>query len=66
MIATKKKLDETDKRIIRGASDGLTAKEIGRNLNLSARTVEARIREMKKYYHCSSIAQLVGKLKKRA
>lgn len=62
MIITKKELDETDKKILRLASQGFTAKEIGYELNRTQRCIEAKIRRMKDYYECKSITHLVGKL----
>ena len=62
MITTKKELDETDKKILKMASEGMTAKEIGYNMNKTPRSIEAKIRRMKEYYGCKSITQLVGKL----
>ena len=62
MITTKKELDETDKKILKMASEGYTAKEIAYEINKSQRCVEARVRTMKDYYDCRSITQLVAKL----
>ena len=64
MIVTEKKLDETDKKIIAKAADGQTIKEIGRDMAISPHTVSIRIREMKKWFECKSLAQLVSKLSK--
>lgn len=63
MIITEKKLDETDKMILKGLLEGLTTKEIAPCIEMSVHTVSIRIREMKKYYGCKSIVQLVDKTK---
>ena len=65
MITTliQKEPDETDKKILKYLSDGVTVKQIAYELNLSSFTVSWRIREMKKYYNCKSIAHLVATLK---
>lgn len=62
MIVTEKQLDETDKKIIAKSAEGMTAKEIGRDLNITQRSVEARIREMKKWHKCSNMVELVNKI----
>lgn len=59
MIIVQKSLDETDKKIIKLASEGMTSKEIGYELNLKAKAVEYRIQVMKDYYQCKSVIQLV-------
>lgn len=64
MIITKKELDETDKKILRLAGEGMTAKEMGYELNISRKMVEKRIWVMRKYYECKSITQLIVKLQK--
>gem|GEM_PF-5218070 len=62
MIVTKKELDETDKKIIAKAGEGMTAKEIGYELNISQRSVEARVREMKRWFKCKNLPELVLRL----
>lgn len=62
MIVTQKQLDDTDKEIIRLLASGMTAMEIGIELDLSNRSVERRIVIMRKWYKCNSQAQLVGRL----
>lgn len=64
MIVTQKQLDDTDKEIIRLAGEGMTAKEIGYEINLSQRAVEARIRVMKDWYKCNSLVHLVQVISK--
>jgi DNA-binding NarL/FixJ family response regulator len=64
MIVTKKELDETDKKIIAKAGEGMTAKEIGYELNISQRSVEARVREMKRWFNCHSLVHLVQTISK--
>lgn len=64
MIATQKKLDDTDKKIISLCSQGKTAKEIGYELNLKPKSVSKRVDLMKKYYQCKSIAHLVDTVRK--
>jgi len=61
MITVKKELDETDKKILRGFSNGKTAKEISASIQISPHTISMRLREMKKYYVCKNIAQLILK-----
>jgi DNA-binding CsgD family transcriptional regulator len=61
MITTKKDLDSTDKKILKGFSEGMTAKEIAQGIGISPHTISVRVREMKKYYVCKNIAQLVLK-----
>jgi len=63
MIVTEKKLDEIDKDILAYCEKGLTYKEIAAKLSITMPAVRARIREMKKWYQCNSLAQLVAKLK---
>lgn len=63
MIVTEKQLDETDKKILHGVLNGKTVKEIGYNIGISPHTVAIRIREMKKWYKCDSLIQLVTKVK---
>lgn len=62
MIVTEKQLDEIDKKILKLSGEGLTAKEIGYEINITQRSVEARVREMKKWYSCKSITELVKKI----
>ena len=56
-------MDELDKSIIEKAAEGFTVKEIAYKLTKSPHTVSIRIREMKKWYDCKSLAQLIGKLR---
>lgn len=42
-------------------SEGKSAKEVGKVLNMSRRTVEKRIENMKEIYNCSNIVQLCVK-----
>lgn len=65
MISITKQLDDTDKKIIDKAAAGLTSKEIARDLRISPYSVSNRIREMKKYFNCQSIAQLIDTLNKK-
>lgn len=62
MITTKKELDEIDKKILKLAGEGMTAKEIGYEMNKTQRCIEAKIREMKHWYGCKSTTQLINKL----
>lgn len=62
MIVTEKRLDEIDKKILKLSGEGLTAKEIGYELNKSHRSVEHKIAAMKKWFKCKSITELVKKL----
>jgi len=62
MITTEKKLDDIDKKILKLAGDGLTAKEIAYEINEKQKAVERRIRIMKEYYQCKSTTHLVTKL----
>lgn len=64
MIATKKELDEKDKKIIELSGEGKTAKEIGYIMNLSAKSVAARKTKMFQYFKVSSITELVLKISK--
>lgn len=63
MIVTEKKLDEKDKQILMLAAEGMTAKEIGYELNTTQYAVQAKIRIMKSYYNCRSLTELVAKFK---
>lgn len=65
MIITemKKKLDDKDKAILRLAAKGMAVKQIAYELSEKVNTVIARIREMRKYYGCDNITQLVVKTK---
>ncbi len=63
MITTKKELDEVDKKILKLAGEGLTAKETGYELNISKKSIEKRFHIMMKYYNCNSKTELVTKLK---
>jgi DNA-binding CsgD family transcriptional regulator len=54
--------DEIDIKIVKMCAEGLTAKEIGYEINLKSKAVAARIEVMKKYYECKSIAHLVTHL----
>lgn len=63
MITTKKELDHIDRQIIMLAGEGMTAKEIAREMKTSTRSIEYRFSCMKKYYDCRSVAQLLYKLK---
>lgn len=62
MITTKKELDDVDLSILKLACEGMTAKEIGYEINLSSKTVSFRLTAMRKYYECKSTAQLLVKL----
>lgn len=62
MIVTEKQLDETDKKILHGVINGKTAKQVAYDLNISHHTVSIKIREMKKWYKCDNLAQLVTKV----
>lgn len=64
MRTTKKELDQTDELIVKMCSEGLTAKEIGYEINLKSKSVSARIEVMKRYYDCKSIAHLITHLTK--
>lgn len=64
MIITEKKLDETDKKILKLAGEGLTVKEMAPEVQKSPHTISIRIREMKKYYGCKSLVELVFKMNK--
>ena len=55
-------MKETDLKILNMAADGLTAKEIGADMKMSRRTIEARIAKMKKKYDCRSTAHLVKRI----
>lgn len=59
MIATKKILDDIDKKILTGIKDGMTAKAIAAKYNINSNTIGARIREMKRYYQCTNLPQLL-------
>lgn len=65
MIITQKQLDETDKKILKLAGEGLTVKEISGKENINVHTISVRIREMKKYFACSNITELVLKTKEQ-
>jgi DNA-binding CsgD family transcriptional regulator len=65
MKTIKKELDETDKNILERSSQGQTSKQIGYHLNISCHMVSARIREMKKYYDCKSLVELVARFVKQ-
>lgn len=64
MITISKKPDEKDKQILKLCAEGKTAKQIGYEMNLSSRTVEARIVVMRKYYNCKNTAELLVKTSK--
>lgn len=57
-----RELDERDKEIIGFLCEGMTAKEIAYEMKISSHTVAARVREMKRYYGCKNITELVLKL----
>lgn len=59
MITTVKVLDDIDKKILKLAGEGLTVKEMAPKVEKSPHTISIRIREMKKYYRCKNLAQLV-------
>ena len=63
MITTEKKLDETDKKILKLFSEGLKGKEVADKTGISHYMVSARVRSMKKYYGCSNLSQLILKCK---
>lgn len=50
---------ESNNKIIELLAKGLTIKEIGAELNMNKRTVEHRIKEMKKEHNARTIVQLV-------
>lgn len=62
MIPTVKTLDDTDKKIVKLLSDGLTIKEIAYQENIKSRTIAYRIHEMKSYFKCKSTVQLCSHL----
>lgn len=53
------KQDQSNLQIIKLLGDGFTTKEIGVKLSMKTRTVTDRIEQMKKKYHCRTVAQLV-------
>lgn len=61
MITVKKELDETDSKILSCYRQGKTNKEIAKQLNLTIWAITNRARVMKKYFGCSTIAELVHK-----
>lgn len=61
MITTKKELDDTDKKILAMAAEGKTAKNIAYQLNIKQKHIEWRIVQMKKWYNCGSLIELVAK-----
>lgn len=63
MIVTAKQLDETDIKIIQFYSEGMSAREIAYEMNLTLRQVTGRIVTMKRYYQAKSITHLVAMLK---
>lgn len=63
MIITQKQLDIIDKKIIDLCADGKTYKEISKIVNISTGAVVNRVREMKKYFRCESLTQLVLTIK---
>ena len=59
MITTVKVLDETDKKILKLAGEGLTAKETGKVLFMSPRTVEKRLMKLREKHNCKKTIQLI-------
>lgn len=67
MIITEKKLDDVDKKILKLAGEGLLIKEMDIRVDdksISVHTISIRIREMKRYYGCKTLAELVLKMNK--
>jgi DNA-binding CsgD family transcriptional regulator len=57
-----KTIDTIDKKILGLMTDGKSIKQIALEANLTSHQVAGRIREMKKYYNCHSIAQLIKRV----
>ena len=62
MIATRKQLDETDKKIIEHLQSGLIYKEISQRIKITVPTIKYRVLVMKKEYNCTTLACLMAKL----
>lgn len=52
-------LSAKEKRIVEEIMEGKTAKEIGEKLNISPRTVEARLQNIRTRFKCRTTLQLV-------
>jgi DNA-binding NarL/FixJ family response regulator len=64
MITTVKELDEIDKKILILLTEGKTAKQIGKAVFKSSRTVEGRLKRIRDAYDCKNTLQLIAKLNK--
>lgn len=62
-MITTKKLDETDRKILKLYCTGIGLKEIGKRIFISHYTVEGRIKRMKERFCCDNIAQLIWETK---
>lgn len=62
MITTAKALDKKDKEILNLLFEGKTAKEIGKAVFVSSRTVEGRLKKIRDYYDCKNNVQLAAKI----
>jgi DNA-binding CsgD family transcriptional regulator len=60
-ISANKKLSKREKECLQHLTSGMTAKKIARILNLSPRTVEFYIENLKKKFACSNRTELVAK-----
>ena len=61
-IDYKTMIDQKDKEILKYLFQGKTAKEIGKLVFMSSRTVEGRLMKIRFHYDCRNNVQLAAKL----
>ncbi len=54
--------DTIDKKILSLWNEGKTAREIGKEINLSRRTIESRLARMRQNYDCKNNRELLRKV----
>lgn len=65
MIATEKKLDDTDKKIIELLSAGHKSHEIATKIWIGKKAIYHRLYVMRKHFECKTTSQLVAHLYKK-